>query len=184
MKCDKCGREFPSQYYLDFNSVPGMQFCSDCVHALSPQELAGLRARSGISRRPSGLASNEFVFPNNCCSCLGPADTKMTVSSSHREGNLTRTLSIQVPVCLACSKREKLLVYFVGGGIGLGAVIGLLAGGGGGLIVGGIVGFFAGALVGYVAGKFAEPASIDRDGRVSFRNPKYDALFRAANSRF
>jgi len=184
MLCDKCGRDFPSQYYLDFNAVPGMQICTDCVKAMSPKEAAELRVRSGISKRPAGLPLNEFIFPDKCCSCLGPAETKMTISSSRNEGTVMRTMSIQVPVCLSCSKREKTPVYFFGGGIGLGAIIGLLTGGILGLIGGGLLGYYGGALVGYLAMKVAAPASIDMNGSIFFRNLKYEALFKAANSRF
>jgi len=185
MTCEKCGRDFPSQYYLDFKAVPGMQICTECVGALSRQELEQLRERARIPKRPAGLRPNEFVFPEKCCSCLGPAETKMTVSSTQHLGTMMKILSVQVPVCQACSKRGKIPAYFFVGGIALGATIGVLTGGVIlGLFGGGVLGAGGGALIGSLAEKMSEPASIDRHGSLSFRNPKYDALFRAANSRF
>lgn len=184
MLCDKCGKDFPSQYYLDFKRVPGLQLCTECAAALSPADVAALRARSGVSRRPDGLAPNQYVFPDKCCSCLGPAEAKMTVSAQRNMGTFMQTISVQVPVCRACSKRDKVPAYFFGGGIGLGALIGVLTGGIIGLIGGGLLGYVGGALIGYLAMKIAAPASITMAGSISFRNPKYDALFKAANSRF
>lgn len=160
-----------------------MQICTTCVEAMSQQELAGLRERSRIPERPMGLRPSEFIFPEKCCSCLGPAETKTVVSSSRSQGAVVKTLSIQVPVCRKCSKRGNLAAYFLAGGIVLGAVIGLAAGGIGPGVGGGLLGGTAGALVGYMATKIADPASIDQNGSISFRNPKYEALFRAANSR-
>jgi hypothetical protein len=168
---------------MDFNKVPGMQFCTDCAAALSPGEVAALKARTGVVRRPVGMGPNEYVFPDKCCSCLGPAETKMTITASRNEGVVQRTVGIQVPVCRSCAKRDKISVYFLVGGIVLGAVIGLAAGGVGGLIGGGFMGFLGGALIGYLAAKIAAPASVTMSGSISFRNPKYEALFKAANSR-
>jgi len=181
MTCDKCGRDYPSQYYFDFKAVPGMQICTACVEAMSVQELALLRERSRIPKRPTGLRPNEFVFPEKCCSCLGPAETKIVVSLSQNLGTTIKTLSVQVPVCRKCAKQGKIVGYFFAGGIALGAVIGLLTSGIPGGLVGGFLGAIAGALVSLMVTKMTEPASIYRDGSISFRNPKYDALFRAAN---
>jgi hypothetical protein len=41
-----------------------------------------------------------------------------------------------------------------------------------------------GSLIGYLATKIAAPASIAVGGTISFGNPKYEALAKAANSRF
>lgn len=184
MICDKCGQEYPSQYYFNFNAVPGRQICTACIEAISPKDLAELRETSRIPKRPEGLRLNEFVFPQKCCSCLGPAETTVEVSSTKNYGPYYKTWSIRVPVCRSCSQQHKIPVYFFAGGTGLGALIGAL-GGGAGVIVGGFVGFWVGALTGYTVDKAAAPASIDKQtGFISFRNPKYDALFRAANSRF
>jgi len=183
MNCDKCGKDFPSQYYLDFNKVPGVQLCRDCVAEISPADIAELRTRFSVAKRPTDLAPDQYAFPDKCCSCMGCAETEMTVWAQRNMGTVMQTISVQVPVCWNCSKREKVPNYFIAGGICLGGLIGVVAGGIPGLIGCGVIGSVIGALVGYLATKIAAPASITMSGAISFRNPKYEALFKEANSR-
>jgi len=148
MMCDRCGREYPSQNYFNFNAVPGMQICTACVEALSSRDLEALRESSRLPKKPAGIEPGQFVFPRVCCSCMGLAETKMLAASSYNDGSMIKTFSIQVPVCRSCSRRYKIPEYVGPAGIGLGALIGLLAGG----IPGGILGGFLGYIIGYTAG--------------------------------
>ena len=45
MKCERCGREFPSQYYFATDSV-----CTECYGKLSPAEQLAAKQPRGIAR--------------------------------------------------------------------------------------------------------------------------------------
>ncbi len=182
MVCDRCGREFPSQYYFNFDLVPGSQVCTECVDKMTPEDKEAFRQARSRLRKPPGLSPNAFVFPPQCCSCCGHAETKFLAVNSYSTVAAVKTLSIEVPICRSCKSHEKFQGYAFVGGIILGALIGLAAGRLPGLIGGGFLGMTAGALVGQAVKRLTEPVTIGRDGRIFFRNPKYEALFKAANS--
>jgi uncharacterized protein YbjQ (UPF0145 family) len=59
MKCDRCGREFPSPYYFRARGV-----CKECFDALSPEQQKEARRESGLARMTSTafeIAGHEVV---------------------------------------------------------------------------------------------------------------------------
>jgi hypothetical protein len=184
MNCERCNHEFPSEYYFDYDVVPGAQICKDCVKSFSPAQIKAFREERQQQKLVRPLPDGTYVLPPRCCSCMGEAETTEVDWKTSSAWGATRTFSIKVPICAGCARTNRITEYFVVIiGTAVGIAIGAATGGWGGAIVAGILGFYGGVFVMGLIKSSTQPASIDSEGRLAFRNPKYQALFKSANSR-
>jgi len=49
---------------------------------------------------------SNYIFPQKCCVCMGPAETQQKVSKNESFGSVNASATVNVPICLNC-KKEK-----------------------------------------------------------------------------
>ena len=140
--------------------------------------------------------SKEVLLPESCCVCQGQVDTTVKFSKEHKQDELIKTQSLNVPICYSCDekldKKAKILItVFTLAGFLLHPIIFYFWGGESQsesswtikiislatdiipMLIGGAIGFGFGT---FFAG-FFEPVSLKADGEIIFRNKKYQEDF-------
>jgi hypothetical protein len=142
--------------------------------------------------------SKNVLLPDVCCVCLEKVETKTSIAKD----KLATTKSLSIPICYSCDekldkKAKTLITVFTLAGALLYPVISFFWGGDSSpdssfmikaislitgvisIVIGGLIGFSAG---GFVAGVF-EPVKLKADGKIIFRNSKYQKMFIKLNDK-
>lgn len=146
--------------------------------------------------------SKTASLPDVCCVCLGKVETSTSISKDHTKNELVTTQSLNVPICYSCDekldkKAKMLITTFTLVGALLYPVLKFLWGGGSStdsqiidkvfslitnvipIVIGGLIGFNLG---GFLAG-ISEPVKLKTDGKIIFKNKKYQEMFIQLNEK-
>ena len=146
--------------------------------------------------------SKSVSLPDACCVCLGKVETTTSISKSRSKDKLATTQSLSVPICNSCDekldkKAKNLITIFTLTGALIYPVLLFFWGGDSPsdrsymdriialitsaipIVIGGLIGFSVG---GFLAG-LSEPVKLKANGKIIFKNKKYQDMFVQLNDK-
>jgi len=140
--------------------------------------------------------SKKVLLPDACCVCLGNVNTTIPITKDYIKDELSITQSLNIPICYSCDekldkKAKTLITISTLTGVLIYPVISFLWSGDSSpdstlmikiisfitsaipIVIGGLIGFSFGN---FLAGIY-EPVKLKPDGKIIFKNKKYQEMF-------